>query len=185
MKYSSNGEEVLDLIVAQGKRPALFGKDWLSKLRLVWANIFKVIEDIENKCSVPISGLFSPEFNALLEGTKCLFCSLGSGIRGFTGTLTLEPDVKPVFQKERPVPYSLVSQVEKEFDRLIQADILYPVSHSNWASPLVHVPKADGSIRVCGDSKALNERIADDVYKLPNVQDLFALSLLPPQIAFL
>jgi len=73
------------------------------------------------------------------------------------------------------VPYSPVSQVEKEYDRFVQADILYPVSHSNWASPLIHVPEADGSIRVCGDYKALNERIADDVYKLSNVQDLFAM----------
>ena len=34
IKYSSNGEMVLDLIVVQGKRPALFGRDWLSKIRL-------------------------------------------------------------------------------------------------------------------------------------------------------
>ena len=113
--------------------------------------------------------------NALLEKNKSLFSNLGSGIKGFTGTLTLKPDVKPVFQKDRPVPYSLVSQVEKEYDKLVEADILYPVSHSSWASPVVHVPKADGSIRVCGDYKALNERIDDDSYKLPNVQDMFAM----------
>ena len=52
---------------------------------------------------------------------------------------------------------------------------MYPVSHSSWASPVVHVPKADGSIRVCGDYKALNECIDDDSYKLPNVQDMFAM----------
>ena len=52
---------------------------------------------------------------------------------------------------------------------------MYPVSHSSWASAVVHVPKADGSIRVCGDYKALNERIDDDSYKLPNVQDMFAM----------
>ena len=31
VKYSSNDEKVLDLVVVQGKRPALFGRDWLSK----------------------------------------------------------------------------------------------------------------------------------------------------------
>ena len=40
---------------------------------------------------------------------------------------------------------------------------------------MVHVPKSDGSLRVCGDYKAINERIEDDVYKLPNIQDVFAL----------
>ena len=51
------------------------------------------------------------------------------------------------------MPYSLVSQVEKDYDKLVEADILYPISYSSWASPVVHVPKADGSVRACGDYK--------------------------------
>lgn len=47
------------------------------------------------------------------------------------------------------MPASLVSQVEKEYDKLVQVDILYPASHSSWASPVVHVTKADGSIHGC------------------------------------
>lgn len=39
----------------------------------------------------------------------------------------------------------------------------------------MHVPKSDGSIRVCGDYKVINERMEDDVCKLPNIQDMFAL----------
>ena len=39
----------------------------------------------------------------------------------------------------------------------------------------MHVPKSDGSIRVCGDYKAINECIEDDVYKLPKVQNMFAM----------
>ena len=115
------------------------------------------------------------KLHTLSEKNKDLFSNLGSGIKGFTGTLTLKPDVKPVFQKDTAVPYSLVSEVEKEYDKLVEADILYPVSHSSWARPVVHVSKANGSIRVCGDNKALNERIDDDLYKLPNVQDMFAM----------
>ena len=42
VKYSSSDDKVLDLIVVQGKRPALFGRDWLSKIRLDWESIFKV-----------------------------------------------------------------------------------------------------------------------------------------------
>ena len=61
--------------------------------------------------------------------------------------------------KDRPVPYSLVEMVEKEYDRLVESNILYPVSSSNWASPVVHVPKSDGSVRVCGDYKGINERM--------------------------
>ena len=148
VKYSSNDKKVLDLVVVQGKRPALFGRDWLSKIRLDWESIFSVTEHVGNRYSVPKSEVFPTELNTLLEKNKDLLSNLGSGIKGFTGTLTRKPDVKPVFQKDRPVPYSLVSQVEKEYDKLLEADILYPVSQSSWASPVVHVPKADGSIRV-------------------------------------
>ena len=45
-----------------------------------------------------------------------------------------------------------------------------PVKYDNF-----YVPKSDGSIRVCGDYKAINECIQDDVYKLPNVQDMSAM----------
>ena len=42
-----------------------------------------------------------------------------------------------MFMKDRPVPYSLVEKVEKEYDRLVESDILYPVSSSSWASLVV------------------------------------------------
>lgn len=38
----------------------------------------------------------------------------------------------------------------------------------------MHVPKSQGSVRVCGDYKAVNALIQDDGYKLPNIQDMFA-----------
>ena len=39
VKYSSNVEKVLGLVVVQGKRPALFGRNWLSKISLDWESI--------------------------------------------------------------------------------------------------------------------------------------------------
>ena len=95
-------------------------------MRLDWESIFKVTEHVGNRFSVPKLEIFPPELKTLLENTNSLFSNLGSAAKGFSGTLTLKPDVKPVFQKDRPVPYSLVSQVEKEYDKLVEADILYP-----------------------------------------------------------
>lgn len=68
----------------------------------------------------------------------------------------------------------MVTKVEQEYDRLIKADILYPVTSSEWASPAVHVAKSQGSFRVCGDNKVVNELIRDDGYKLPNIQEMLA-----------
>ena len=67
VKYSSNDEKVLDLVVVQGNRPALFGRDWLIKIRLDWESIFKLTEYVGNKYSVPKSEIFPPELNTLLE----------------------------------------------------------------------------------------------------------------------
>ena len=175
VKYE-NQERILDLIVVEGNLPALFGRDWLSRIRVDWKKVFKVkVEVTKNEILVPKSGAFPAEFNDVLEEHKMLFSTQGSGIKGFMESLKLKGGAKPVFMKDRPVLYSLVEKVEKEYDRLVKSDILYPVSSSNWASPVVHVRKSDGSIRVCRDYKAINERIEDDVYKLPNIQDMFAL----------
>ena len=173
VKYD-NQEKVLDLIVVEGNLPALFGEDWLSGIKLNWKKTFRVQEEvIKDKFSVPKSETFPAEFNDLLQEHKNLFSSRGSGIKDLIGSLKLKEGAKLVFRKDRPVPYSLVKKVEKEYDRLVQSDILYPVSSTKWASPVVHVPKSDGSIRVCWDYKA--KCIEDDVHKLLNVQDMFSM----------
>ena len=173
VKYD-NQEKVLDLIVVEGNLPALFGEDWLSGIKLNWKKTFRVQEEvIKGKFSVPKSETFPAEFNDLLQEHKNLFSSRGSGIKDLIGSLKLKEGAKLVFMKDRPVPYSLVKKVEKEYDRLVQSDILYPVSSTKWASPVVHVPKSDGSIRVCWDYKT--KCIEDDVHKLLNVQDMFPM----------
>ncbi|KAK3755133.1 hypothetical protein QZH41_017508, partial [Actinostola sp. cb2023] len=65
--------------------------------------------------------------------------------------------------------------VEEELDRLEKQGVITKVNQSDWASPVVVVPKSDGTIRLCGDYKvSINPVIDDEQYPLPTSQDLFA-----------
>ena len=198
VRYNKGPRQVMELFVVQGQRPSLMGRDMLSRIKLDWKQIFdapvhntgdiasatdrpltepsvSTIKPQGKNVPIPSKGSNHPqEFREILREKSHLFSTNGTGIKDFQASLKLKPEAKPVFQKSRSVPYSIVDKVEREYERLVDTDILYPVTYSNWASPTVCVPKADGSIRICGDYKRLNEQIEDDGYKLPNAQDLFA-----------
>ena len=45
-----------------------------------------------------------------------------------------------------------------------------------WASPIVPVPKSDGSVRICGDYKvSANKAMICDIHPIPTSEDLFAM----------
>jgi len=48
------------------------------------------------------------------------------------------------------------------------------IKHSNspWASRIVLVPKADGSVRLCTDYRKVNKLTRPDPFPLPRVEDL-------------
>ena len=54
--------------------------------------------------------------------------------------------------------------------------IIEKVSHSDWAAPIVPVPKKDGCFRICGDYKVtVNQVLAVEQYPLPTPEELFAM----------
>ena len=73
--------------------------------------------------------------------------------------LHVKEGTRPVFLKPRSVPYALKEPISRELDRLESQGVLEKVNYSEWAAPIVPVPKADGQI---------------DQYPLPKLDDLFA-----------
>jgi len=63
-------------------------------------------------------------------------------------------DSPPVRQKPYRIPYSQREKVKEELDGMLKAGIIQP-SVSPWVSPIVLVPKKDGSIRFCVDYRKL------------------------------
>ncbi|XP_056009456.1 uncharacterized protein K02A2.6-like [Ostrea edulis] len=111
----------------------------------------------------------------IMSKFKDVFSEEFGALKDIKAKITLKSDAKPKFCKARPVPHSLKPVVDKELDRLIQLGILTPVKYSEWATPIVVVPKRDGTVRICGDFKVtLNPNIEIDQYPLPRVDDIFS-----------
>ena len=103
--------------------------------------------------------------------------SEGLGIfHGRKAKIEVDPTAKPRYCKARPLPYAMRPLVEEELDRLVAEGILEPVTHSEWATPVVAVLKSDKkTVRLCGDFRMSVNPVAKlDRYPIPNVEDLFA-----------
>ena len=80
-----------------------------------------------------------------------------------------------MFHRPRPVPFAVKDAIEIELQRLEKAGIIEKVMHSEWAAPVVVVPKGDGKIRLCGDYKVtINKSLEIDQHPLPRPEELFA-----------
>jgi hypothetical protein len=60
--------------------------------------------------------------------------------------------------------------IDKEVSRMLEADVIEP-AESEWASPIVLIPKPDGSLRFCVDYRKLNAITVRDQYALPRLDD--------------
>lgn len=89
-------------------------------------------------------------------------------------SLKLQKGAKPVFVKERQVPFPLREKVEPELDTLEKDGIITKVNTSNWGSPLVVIPKPDGNVRLCVDYKiGVNPQLEPAHYPIKRIDEIF------------
>lgn len=159
--YRDQPVKSLSLIIVDGDGPTLLGRDWLKFIKLDW----KTISAVSREASV----------RTLLDKYKDVFAPGLGTIHPFRASLSITPDARPRFLKARPVPYSQRAEVEAELERLESQGVLEKVTYSEWATPVVVVPKKDGRTRLCGDYKVtVNPVLEVDQYPLPKPNDLFA-----------
>ena len=67
----------------------------------------------------------------------------------------LEDKSKSSIQHQRRLNPNLKNMVKKEIMKLMEAGIIYPISDSNWISPVHEVPNKGGVIVVKNDKNEL------------------------------
>jgi hypothetical protein len=152
-------ESRLPLIVVDCKGPPLFGRNWLREIRLNWRCIKQVSTTLDHLLR-KYGDVFQPELGTL---------------KGVQAKLVVPGDTTPKFFKPRSVPYAIRGAIEKDLERLETLGVIEKVNYSDWAAPIVPVPKADCSVRICGDYKVtVNPVLQVDQHPVPKVEDLFA-----------
>ena len=86
--------------------------------------------------------------------------------------IPLKASSKPFRQKIQQFNPMLMSIIEKEMKRILDAKIIVPLRYSNWVANLVPVRKKNGEIRLCVDFRNLNKCSLKDNYPIPKMDHI-------------
>ena len=156
---------ILEMYVVNHNGPTLFGRSWLRSLKLDWQAIHSVAT-----VSAANEGDTKHKLQEMLKKFESLFRPGIGQLKGYKAKLHMKPGGCPKFFKHRPMPYSIGEKVSEDIDRLVHGCILSPVSHSEWATPIVPICKRDGSVRICGDFKVTVNPHSYDIQHRPAAQ---------------
>ncbi|XP_043192222.1 uncharacterized protein K02A2.6-like isoform X1 [Amphibalanus amphitrite] len=158
--YKGQKHANLKVVVVQGNRTSLLGRDWLKAVKLDWKEVCAV----ENVSVAALRRKYAEVFEPGLGELKDVKLRLN-----------IDRSVQPKFFRARSMPYAYKEKVEKQLQKDVESGVLEQVTHSRWAAPLVPVLKKDGTVRVCANLKlTANKAVKCDTYPLPRAQDIFA-----------
>ena len=176
MQYKKSVFTNFPLYIVPGNGVNLLGRTWLSEIKLDWTSLFNVHKEQVN--NVNKSESISGQLEHLVKNYSEIFSDNLGLMKGFKVKINVEPNVSPKFVKARTVHFAMKDVVEAEIDKMEKEGILKSVSFSDWASPIVIVPKPDGNIRICGDINlwqwTINPVIKNDTYPQPTPEELFS-----------
>eukprot|EP00253_Pinus_taeda_P036064 PITA_36064 len=84
----------------------------------------------------------------------------------------IEENCRPIIQPQRRMNPNLREIVKEELQKLLNVNLIYPISDSQWVSPLVIFPKKNGKWRVCIDYQELNKATLKDHFPLPFIDQV-------------
>ncbi|KAJ8733760.1 hypothetical protein PYW07_014311 [Mythimna separata] len=168
-KYNDMQKNIKIFVVKNGG-PPLLGRDFMSAFNLI------ITTDIKSlKCSESSDSTDSNSVRELLDKFPDLWRDELGSFNKFKVSLKLKENAVPKFFKSRTVPFALKDKVEQELERLKKLNILVPIDHAPYATPIVPVLKENGSVRIAGDfSVTLNKDLIIEKYPLPRIEEVFA-----------
>uniref|UniRef100_A0A8C1RIN6 Gypsy retrotransposon integrase-like protein 1 n=1 Tax=Cyprinus carpio TaxID=7962 RepID=A0A8C1RIN6_CYPCA len=102
------------------------------------------------------------------------FADVFSPLPGRTDLIQHHIETEPgVVVRSRPyrLPEHKKKVVQTELEAMLRMGVIEE-SHSDWASPIVLVPKTDGSVRFCVDYRRVNAVSKFDAYPMPRIDEL-------------
>lgn len=116
----------------------------------------------------------SAKTRALVTEYQQLFQGVGK-MKDVEIKLHIDPDVSPVTQPPRRIPFHLRKQVAAELKRLEENDIIEDATGPTpWVSPIVAAPKPKNpnEVRICIDMRLPNCAIRRERHPSPTVDDI-------------
>ena len=157
----------LPLVVVRGNGVSLLGRNWLQEVKLDWSEVARV-----NGVNQRVS---QRRLDELLKTYEDIFKEEIGHCQGIKARIHVKPEAVPKFHKPRPIPLAMKAKVEADLARQEKLGILEKIETSEWAAPIVPVPKPNGTVRTCGDYKVtVNPYLDVNQYPLPRPEELFA-----------
>lgn len=109
----------------------------------------------------------------LTELTKKYFDLMGNklGCTSLVEHKIVVTDPEPIKQRYYRVSPIIQQRIDEEVQSMLDNDIIEP-SASPWSSPVLLVPKKDGSYRFCVDYRKLNNITKKDAYPIPFISTI-------------
>ena len=89
-----------------------------------------------------------------------------------THHIYIKENCTPIRRPKRRMNPALKNIVKKELEKLLDVVFIYPISYSQWVSPLVMVPKKNGKWQICMAYRELNKATQKYHFPLPFIDQV-------------
>lgn len=165
-------ECMLPLFIVTENLAPIVGRIWIRKLKII--NLDEIGNESATR-TADLNQVSKIDISKILKSYSDIFQDDKVGkIPDVKIKLKLKDDAKPVFLPPRSVPYALRPLVEEKLKWYEKWGAIEKVEYSQWGSPLVISPKANGEIRICADySKTVNPALVPAHHPIPRADELF------------